>query len=164
MPGAVSAVEPDTLVTVSERLVPAQTQTTASAVVASESPAVILEVDQPVSFPVEKGSGSQLSLETAPAAVQYQPEQADVAPASELDIAAEEQDHALVVAATSADYTADRQEAAPARETGSAETDGAGPALGTGMGEADAHSRMPYALVLALLALIGLVPVSRRSH
>jgi len=32
------------------------------------------------------------------------------------------------------------------------------------IGEADGHAQMPYALVLALIALIGLVPVSRRNH
>jgi len=31
-------------------------------------------------------------------------------------------------------------------------------------GDADSHFHMPYALVLALFALIGLVPVSRRNH
>jgi hypothetical protein len=30
--------------------------------------------------------------------------------------------------------------------------------------QADSHFQMPYALVLALFALIGLVPVSRRNH
>jgi len=30
--------------------------------------------------------------------------------------------------------------------------------------QADGHFQMPYALVLALFALIGLVPVSRRNH
>ncbi|MGD8673303.1 MAG: hypothetical protein PVH86_08290 [Thiogranum sp.] len=30
--------------------------------------------------------------------------------------------------------------------------------------QTDSHFQMPYALVLALFALIGLVPVSRRNH
>lgn len=63
-------------------------------------------------------------------------------------------------------YPVDPVTAAHSRQFGTAKTAPvdaekiAAPALG----EADGHTQMPYALVLALFALIGLVPVSRRNH
>jgi hypothetical protein len=130
-------------------------------VVASDAPTALSEDSTPV-LQVEAASPAVLKGGETSAAIGRQNAGGAIQPASlTIDAGAA---RAYAVAETA--YPVDPVTASHTRQLGVAKTASADvdETSAAAIGEADGHAQMPYALVLALIALIGLVPVSRRNH
>jgi hypothetical protein len=170
------------LIPAGQPLIPAEAQTPVGEVVPKVPSEGVLEKSEQAAFVVESAPDAKLVLEvTAPVQVQNPPgdnaETAAVTSEASLDAeasavnadepgAAPDQPGNVVTASVDQvvynpvhrDY-----EAGAGTQPVSMTMGGSEEATAV-VGEQDSRARVPYALLLALFALIGLVPVSRRSH